>query len=531
MLPGTQPNELAIPPEPTSSCNCHIANTLGENSPRSYLPTAMALSARDPLFRTAFEIARADRPNVSELCLRCHAPLGWLNDRSKGDLAELEPEDHFSVACDLCHRMVPPANQLIGDGQYTVSPQTAKRSGRGLFTDRHLTAQSDYVGSSEMCGVCHSLFNPLEKSHDPEGTEIAPVYYEQRTYEEWRDSIFGAGATKKECVDCHMRRGTSELVGGGTVYPDAAQHVFIGSNDFVARAMRILQPELDLGPGVAFVSRIAQENLRAAVELEIRSAGPIEAFGGRNFEVSVRLTNKTGHKLPTGYPEGRRVYLEVTLELAGQTPQVLTGAWDPQTGKLVEDPQLRTYETLHGRVDAQNPRGVRTRHLIMMNQILADTRIPPEGFRPRFPDMVPHGRDYGSAPYRNYDDVTFTFAAPMVAGATSGTIKVRAMHMITDGHVVEFLTQTAPQGSPEAANLLRVYEALGKVPPKEMASVSVAMLVSPPPPEPDAGFPDTGTRDAGVMVKVDEGGCTNLGGSLQLWLMGLAGFAFWLRKK
>src|SRR5262249_1177411 len=147
---------------------------------------------------------------------------------------------------------------------------------------------------------------------------------------------------------------------------------------------------------------------------------PVFLMGRDQLSFTVRLTNLTGHKLPTGYPEGRRVYLEVALVLTKTATMTISGAWDPATGNLVDDPQLKTYETLHGRVDIDNPDGVRTHHVAMMNQIPSDTRIPPEGFAPSYPDMVPSGRDYGERPpYRNYDDTTYTVTMPDVTATST----------------------------------------------------------------------------------------------------------------
>jgi hypothetical protein len=40
-------------------------------------------SARDPLFRAALAIANQDIEGIGEFCLRCHAPRGWLEGRSR----------------------------------------------------------------------------------------------------------------------------------------------------------------------------------------------------------------------------------------------------------------------------------------------------------------------------------------------------------------------------------------------------------------------------------------------------------------
>lgn len=510
-LPGTQPNELAIPPEPTSTCSCHDGYDPEIIEPgQSYRATLMALSARDPVFRAAFQVARQDRPNLTELCLRCHAPSGWLNARSEGELDVLTNDDLESVTCDVCHRMVPASPLLIGSGQYTVSPNTAKRARRGVGpVGGHNVVQSDYQGSSEMCGVCHSLFNPAERAHGAEAQQLEGYYYEQRTYEEWRDSVFFE--QNMQCIDCHMKRVTGAAARDDEVYSDLASHTIVGSNDFAVKAVRLLNPTLPIGIEAAHVSDAVEEHLHRAAELQIRSA-PVATESGASYEVEVRLTNKTGHKLPTGYPEGRRVYLEVSLQLDGQASVILTGAWNQESGTLVQDPQLRTYETQHGRVE--NGVGMRNRHLILMNQILTDTRIPPEGFVPDHDDMIPAGRDYGSVPpYRHWDDVVFTFVAPEVSATTTGTITVRAMHQTMDGDVIRFLTETAV-GTAEAEQLQEAWDTLGHAPPKQMTRASVGISVAPAPPPPDAGVvvADAGLIDTGVVGKPVEGGCQAVSG-------------------
>ena len=57
----------------------------------------------------------------------------------------------------------------------------------------------------------------------------------------------------------------------------------------------------------------AEEMLRRAAEIEVREVHT----EGDEVVATVRVTNKSGHKLPTGYPEGRRMWLEVAVVDAG----------------------------------------------------------------------------------------------------------------------------------------------------------------------------------------------------------------------
>lgn len=511
-LPGTQPNELSAPPEPSSTCSCHDGyDPVSSVEPgESYRATAMSVAARDPLFRAAFEVARRDRPDLTDLCLRCHAPVAWLNGRSEGDLSQLIESDLESVSCDVCHRME--RNEpYIGSGQFKIDTQTRKRSRRGAEPfGGHGVLRTSFVASAEMCGACHSLFSPVENAHGALGVEFPFPYYEQRTYEEWKDSrAFRDNVT---CIDCHMKKARGRGAEGGDVYDDLAVHSFVGGNAFVVDAVRILYPELRLNEEASQVKAWIRASLQSAAELTT-TTGPIDVRSGQSFPVQVRLTNKTGHKLPSGYPEGRRVYLAVELTLAGRAPEMLTGAWDEARGVLVSDPQLRTYETEHGRYE--NGMSIRTRRLLLMNQVLSDTRLPPEGFTPSFPDMVPVGRDYGPGPeFRHWDDVAYRFTAPEVSAPTPGTLVVRAMYQATDGDVVRFL-MSAAAGTEAAADLERVWDRLGHDLPREMVSVAIPVTVRPGRSTPDGGRPigpGAGER------RGSGGGCLAAGGFRTSWV-------------
>ena len=197
-LEGTQPGELQAPPEPSSRCGCHFdfEDTVYSEPGQSYSATAMALSALDPLFQAALSVAHQDEPRLSPTCLRCHAPAGWLAGRSEpGDGSMLEAEDFEGVTCDVCHRMTKPETgpTHVGDGQYVISNSVDKRGSRGSPpVTGHRSVRTDYLKSSEVCGVCHSLFNPLQRAHDAD--ELAP---DQRRP---ADEIRAARVRERACV-------------------------------------------------------------------------------------------------------------------------------------------------------------------------------------------------------------------------------------------------------------------------------------------------------------------------------------------
>ncbi len=105
LLPGTQPGGLDAPLVASQSCGfCHVSEIVDD-----FAGSMMANAARDPLFRAALQVANADAAGSGELCLRCHAPNGWLEGRSSvTDGSALTKNDLQGVSCSFCHRLVAP---------------------------------------------------------------------------------------------------------------------------------------------------------------------------------------------------------------------------------------------------------------------------------------------------------------------------------------------------------------------------------------------------------------------------------------
>jgi hypothetical protein len=100
-------------------------------------------------------------------------------------------------------------------------------------------------------------------------------------------------------------------------------------------------------------------------------------------QVRVRLLNRSGHKLPTGFPDGRRIWLNVQFLDCTDTLISELGAYDFETGTLTRS-GTKVYEMVLGIQGADyaasigKPEGP-TQHFILANTILKDNRIPPPG--------------------------------------------------------------------------------------------------------------------------------------------------------
>ncbi len=106
-----------------------------------------------------------------------------------------------------------------------------------------------------------------------------------------------------------------------------------------------------------------------------------------------------------------------------------SGAWDPSTGVLAQDPQLKVYEVKpgiwdhngSGECDTTDSGGNPLFHFVLNNCVALDNRIPPAGFtgmndietRPvnyTYPETSP-----GSGILVNYDDTSYTVPIPASA--------------------------------------------------------------------------------------------------------------------
>ncbi|MFN8178142.1 MAG: FlgD immunoglobulin-like domain containing protein [bacterium] len=436
VLPGTQPGELVDGLLPDALCSiCH-----GDFDPsRAYEPwetwsgSMMANSARDPLFWSAVDIANQDVPGVGEFCLRCHAPRGWLFGRSEtanGSALLGSPGnpggDFEGIDCHFCHRLNtgPTGTPFFQNGQYWVDPGVSGQQTpiRGPYTDSqppHRFVYSAYHVSSDLCATCHDLENPLVHLKDENGQDTGLSFPEQSTYLEWAASSFPTQGT--QCQTCHMPDAAGFVC--TDLYPhrdDIAQHDFVGANAFMSTVLSGLYGT-SLGRTAAYqrAANLALDNLQNR-SANLGLSVPSRLAGSGNVTAKVRVTNLTGHKLPTGYPEGRRMWLSVLVQDGDGNTLFESGHYDADSAQLVVDPDLHVYESRHG-VHGQGP----SFHLVLNDRIFYDSRIPPAGFVPETRTQ-PVGYTFEALPggtLANWDEPAYSFAIP---DSTVGPVTVTA---------------------------------------------------------------------------------------------------------
>lgn len=520
-LPGTQPGDLVNWPliAPSNCSSCHGAYVAGRDYEPydSWAGSMMANSARDPLFWAAVDIANQDIPGSGELCIRCHSPKAWLEGRSSTPDGSAmlgypdEPDNDFEgIDCHFCHRMYegPGGTPFTQNGQYWVDDgtPTEEPARRGPYAQSfapHPSAKSDYHSSSEFCGTCHDLRNPLQNLLDEQGVDTGRLFPEQTTYTEWEQSAFATEGTS--CQDCHMppaevdpafacssfnpARPTDTPGDDAPVY----RHDLTGANTFMLEVLK--------GEYGAALNRT--EEYQAGIDRAIASlqgaatialqTGTV-AVTGDSLDVDITVTNLTGHKLPTGYPEGRRMWIELVATDVLGVPFFVSGDYDDATATLTSDPQLRIYETHHG-AHGDGP-GF---HLVLNNRIYSDTRIPPRGFRPDI-DTEPLGRTYPVQPdstLAHWDDASFRVPIPE---GVQGPVQVRATlrYQTASRDYIEFLRDENVSGPdphdrnyPAAPNrgqkMHDLWAQYGKSAPVDMVTADTVVPVRVPP-DPPAGL-------------------------------------------
>lgn len=503
-VPGSQIGDLlpSVFLRPSDCAPCHGAKSTPLAPYPTWSTSLMSVAGRDPLFFAQLATANQDVPGVGYYCLRCHVPLsivtGHAADPSGGSLDE---RDKDGVSCHFCHALVDPtANDggdskilgsladkpsSFGNAQFVVDPSGLRRGPYQDAAAMHPFASSSFVRRGELCGTCHDVGNPAvarvdggyaydapkQRASDPDPTAQFPL---ERTFSEWRASAFAkvgvdmggrfggpGGGIVSTCEDCHMPRepGQGCLFAGSR--EDLARHDFAGASAWVLDIISLREgskvDQLALAAGHAN----AVSMLRRAAELTVTKAGS---------SLVVRVENESGHKLPTGHIEGRRVFLDVVFADVNDSTLVEHGAWDQQTGLLGGAPTAVFEMTIGLSPGAAKVTGLPagpTTHMSLADTVVSDNRIPPRGFNNVAYAAVgagPVGATYADG--QNWADVPFAIPP----NATH--VKVRLLYQTVTAEYIEALANGNKTNS-SGAELKSLWIQTSRAPPIEMDSVEL----------------------------------------------------------
>ncbi len=490
-LPGSQPNQSGQLETPDKCDNCHGGYNKAVEPAFNWRGSMMSQAARDPFFYACLAVANQDAPQSGDLCIRCHSPAGWLEGRSvPTDGSALNNNDRQGVQCDFCHKLVKPTqlgiNPYPSDPAYTSGtyPQDqsylsilnpipshsangmyiadANNAKRGPFTDaaaRHQIFYSPFHQDSSFCGTCHDVSNPVyskdsggayvPNSFDTAAPNFAPytMFPIERTFSEWKMSAYNTpagvyapqfGGNKmyvSTCQDCHLKDVTGVACNktGAVNRTDLPLHDMTGGNTFIPLLVKAIYPaEVDTAALSAGIQR-ATAMLQKAATLNLTVTPQ-----GTDYLAKVTVINETGHKLPSGYPEGRRIWLNVKTYDTTGTLIYESGAYDPVTAVLTHDSNLKVYEIKPGiSADLAPVLGLPAGpsfHFVLNNYIYQDNRIPPRGFTNASFEMIqsaPVGYAYADSQY--WDETGY-----LVPGA-SAQVVATLFYQTTSKEYVEFL--------------------------------------------------------------------------------------------
>lgn len=364
-------------------------------------------------------------PVTADLCLRCHGNVGWLEAHSeppssafpflegsfwatdfrnypgwpenphKVKLKKESEAEMDGVQCDFCHRAY---TNFKRKSRFDGS--TIPNGNGGFFVDRRnifglgaVEPAYDFQGRSVFCGTCHDVTNPLINTITVVDGKIPEnmLHPIERTYTEWYWSGYRTQGTT--CQDCH------------------APMKFLGAQTWNFLAMDELWGAIDAkwlkSPfEYNWVPSRRTEAFHAARERNLsfmKTAAtvtlndlPKTVRPGTTITPTVKIVNNAGHKLPTGYGEGRQMWISIEASDARGTVFYEDGILD-SNGKLVRTSETKVYEYValaenydgnmvdgFNILDTNKDRSVshleKEFRFVLMNFIEKDNRIPPEGF-------------------------------------------------------------------------------------------------------------------------------------------------------
>ncbi|UCC79143.1 MAG: T9SS type A sorting domain-containing protein [Candidatus Zixiibacteriota bacterium] len=513
-LPGSQPGQSGNLEHPSKCDNCHGGYDQAVEPAFGWRGSMMAQAARDPFFYACMAIANQDAPESGDLCIRCHSPSGWLEGRSvPTDGSALNSNDREGVQCDFCHKLVAPS--LVGENPYPDDPiytadtypwdqgylQTlanippASANGmyiadsdnakRGPYIDaaaRHQMFYSPFHRDAALCGTCHDVSNPAftkdvngryvpndfgQPAPDFDPYSMFPI---ERTFSEWMYSAFN-GPGGASCQDCHMRDVTGYGCNkkGAPLRTDLALHDLTGGNTFVPPMVATLYPgEIDpaaLNAGLLRATQTLQSAATMTVTLDTTVSG---------YTATVHVVNETGHKLPSGYPEGRRIWVNIQAVDTNGTTVYESGAYNYDTGYLSHDADLKIYHIEPGISDFLSgitglPAGP-SFHFVINDTVYIDNRIPPLGFTNANYEMIgsePVGYSYADG--QNYDSTIYDLPGGLAH------ITINLFYQTTSKEYVEFL-RDANVTNNWGQVLYDLWVANGRNAPVAMASETITLV-------------------------------------------------------
>ncbi|WP_460233477.1 multiheme c-type cytochrome [Aurantivibrio plasticivorans] len=314
----------------------------------------MANSWEDPIYRALLKKASEETDGaIDYFCTGCHSPAGLLTGKINSQVNRTLPEEdsiHLpGVDCDACHRMTGISG--LTNGAYILDANADVNVKRGPRRDAespyHQTEYSTLHKQSEMCGACHNVSHPFND---------IPI---ERTYDEWYESAYRTQGI--ECQDCHMPRVKGRAAIMGPMREDRASHHFSSANTTIIERFGDHQSV-----------ETARKFLQTSATIEFVDL-PRQLSAGGVHNIQVKVTNVgAGHKLPTGFPEGREVWID--FQVLNQNNEEMYRLGQVSNGKT--EPGTKNFKVHLGNTHGEEV----DIEVWTVDRILSDNRILPNGY-------------------------------------------------------------------------------------------------------------------------------------------------------
>lgn len=481
----------------------------------------------------------------------------------------------------IANNELSPAIGYYGSGMLSLWGGSEKLGPYSDATARHQFLKSKFHRSVDFCGSCHDVSNPAvgDLAHNngkqptagpviASGTPGSPVDVKaafnnfpfmygivERTFSEYKAGRLSktlvknyaslpadlkAGAIKAafdsakgdyadgdpryfSCQTCHLRAVTGQGCNKNpAIRPDLPLHDMTGGNSWTPDVIlyQNAQGTLRLGGGMTAVQIEATQAGKSRAQRQLKLAASLAVSGN-----TLKVTNLTGHKLISGYPEGRRMWLNIKwyngsnallredgkygllvvttpgvpspvktiLNLGGpntkiyETHYAMTQEWAnqllslgyPSTFALGYNRVSGAVNYTLGQLASQAPGTYhKTFHFVLNNRVAKDNRIPTYGMtynlaakRNALPvPAAQYGSPTAGGTYNYWDTVTLN----PPAGAVYATINL--LYQSTSWEYIQFLylanNKTNAFLANEGVNLLNAWRNTGMSEPYVMASTT-----------------------------------------------------------
>lgn len=366
--------------------------------------TMMANSAKDPFWRAkvSHEILLYPMHSaaIQDKCTSCHAPNGRYTANYRGhgpySIADMLADTIGleGVNCATCHMISQEDFGLTFSGQINFD---TNRVMYGPYYEPFSAPMEDFVGFRPLhgphipeagaCAPCHTLVtHPVDVAGQPIGTS----FVEQATYHEWLNSIYGI--QNVTCQDCHFPRIKDPIViSSNYLFLEGrvpfGLHEMAGANTMMLKLMKENREALGIPASAANFDKTIAATFAMLQDKSISLDLQAEEIRSDSVTFALTISNRAGHKFPSGYPSRRAFVSFVLLGEQGDTlfrsgmlqPDFEVEGHDPHYEphyQVINSPdQVQIYEMVMGDVNGQF-----TTVLMRGYAPLKDNRLPPIGF-------------------------------------------------------------------------------------------------------------------------------------------------------